>query len=222
MTDRHSAAATGVDTEDAPREGRAARSRTTRERVLAIALAQLDAGGEAAVRVDLISTESGVSIGSIYHHFGDREGVIAAAQLRRFSANTEAGMDAFLDAVEGNATAAGFRAALLGATTAGDDAERRTGRWQLLTVLASTVGRAELEGEITELQTRLNDRLEAWIADQQARGIVRSDVAPRAVVALLWSWKLGFAMNDLDDNGVTDERWHDLVATTIDMLLTTS
>jgi AcrR family transcriptional regulator len=221
VADRHSVPATGVDTEDGVREGRAERSRTTRERVLAVALAQLDAGGEAAVRVDLISTESGVSIGSIYHHFGDREGVIAAAQLRRFSANTEAGMDAFLDAVEGNTTAAGFRAALLEATTAGDDAERHAGRWQLLTVLASTVGRAELEGEITELQTRLNDRLESWVVDQQSRGIVRSDVAPRAVIAMLWSWKLGFAMNDLDGNGVAAEGWHDLVATTIDMLLTT-
>jgi AcrR family transcriptional regulator len=61
----------------------AARPRTTREWVLAVALEQLDVGGEAAVRVDQISAESGASIGSIYHHFGDREGVIAAGQLRR-------------------------------------------------------------------------------------------------------------------------------------------
>jgi AcrR family transcriptional regulator len=199
---------------------RAARSRTTRERVLAVALEQLDAGGEAAVRVDLISTESGVSIGSIYHHFGDREGVIAAAQLRRFSLNTEAGMDAFLAHVEGNADAAGFRAALLGATTAGDAEQRRAGRWQLLSVLASTVGRPELEQEIAEVQTRINARLETWIRDQQRRGIVRDDLDAHAIIALLWSWKLGFAMNDLDGGGVTDETWHHLVAATIDMLLT--
>jgi len=211
-----------ADPDSARGEGpgvRAQRTRRTRDSVLAVALDQLDAGGEAAVRVDLISAASGVSIGSIYHHFGDREGVIAAAQLRRFAMNTESGMDAFLDHVEGNTDAAGFRAALLGATTAGDAAQRRAGRRQLVSVLGSAVGRAELEQEITEVQTRVNDRLEAWIVDQQARGVVRSDVAPRAVVALLWSWKLGFAMNDLDANGATDEVWHDLVATIIDLLL---
>lgn len=197
----------------------AKRSQLTRERVLEVALAQLEAGGEAAVRVDRISTESGVSIGSIYHHFHDRDGVIAAAQVRRFARSTEEGMTAFLDEVDGMLDRDGFRHFLLAGATVDDESTRRAKRWQLVTVMASTVGRAELEREIIELQTRLNDRLAAMVSDHQASGVVRSDLDARAIVAMLWSWKLGPALNDLDAHGADEAAWLAAVEASIDALL---
>lgn len=197
----------------------AKRSQQTRDRVLEVALAQLEAGGEAAVRVDRISTESGVSIGSIYHHFHDREGVIAAAQMRRFTRSTEEDITAFLDEVDGPLDREGFRGFLLAGATVGDESMRRAKRWQLVAVMASTVGRAELEREIVELQTRLNDRLTAWVADHQASGVVRDDLDPRAIVAMLWSWKLGIALNDLDSHGADEKAWLAALEVSIDGLL---
>ena len=41
--------------------------------------------GEASVRVQDISKATGVSIGSIYHHFGDRDGLIRAAYVQDFA-----------------------------------------------------------------------------------------------------------------------------------------
>ena len=43
----------------------------------------LKAGGEASVRIQEISKAARVSIGSIYHHFGDRDGLIARRHLSR-------------------------------------------------------------------------------------------------------------------------------------------
>lgn len=199
---------------------RAERSNLTRERVIEVALAQLEAGGEASIRVDRICTESGVSMGSIYHHFGDRDGVIAAAQVRRFSRSTDEGMSAFLDQAGKALDRAGFRRFLLDGATVGDAVTRHAKRWQLVTVLASTVGREELEREIVELQTRLNDRLAVWVAAHQASGVVRADLDPHAVVALLWSWKLGPALNDVDAHGASEEAWLAAVEASIETLLT--
>ena len=198
---------------------RAERSDRTRERVIEVALAHLEAGGEASIRVDRICTESGVSMGSIYHHFGDRDGVIAAAQVRRFARSTDEGMTAFLDGADGALDRAGFRRFILDGATEGDATTRRAKRWQLVTVLASTVGRTELEREIVELQTRLNDRLTAWVSAHQAGGVVRADLDPRAVVAMLWSWKLGPALNDVDANGASEEAWLAAVEASIETLL---
>lgn len=198
---------------------RAERSQQTRDRVLAVALAQLEAGGEAEVRVDRISTESGVSIGSIYHHFGDRDGVIAAAQAQRFTRSTEEELTAFLESAAGTLDGAAFRRSLVAAATAGEAASRRAKRWELVAVLASTIGRAELEREIVAAQTRINDQLTAWVVDHQTNGVLRADLDPRAVVAMLWSLKFGPALNDLDANGADEQAWFAAIEAWIDGLL---
>ena len=50
-----------------------ARAHSTIDVVLAEANKAIKEGGESAVRVQEISAKTNVSIGSIYHHFGDRE-----------------------------------------------------------------------------------------------------------------------------------------------------
>jgi AcrR family transcriptional regulator len=62
----------------------------TRERVLWAALDCFDAKGVSATRIAEIQVASGASIGSIYHHFGDKEGIAAALftfGLTRFGAH---------------------------------------------------------------------------------------------------------------------------------------
>lgn len=56
---------------------RGTRSARRREDILEAALACFLEGGEAAVTIEAISSRSGASVGSIYHHFGSKEGVLA-------------------------------------------------------------------------------------------------------------------------------------------------
>jgi AcrR family transcriptional regulator len=198
---------------------RAERSRETRERVLTVALAQVEEGGESAVRIDEIRDRSGVSIGSIYHHFGDREGVIAAVQLRRFADYARAEIAALSEIVERSRDLVEFRAALRQLTLDAPGAARTTIRWGRLGVLGSTIGRDELRDEVARIQTRLTDGFQAHIAQGQARGFFRSDLDPRAIAVFVEAYSLGFALNDLDEHGVDSERWQRVVWTVLDALL---
>lgn len=198
---------------------RAERSRDTRERVLSVALEQLERGGEAAVRIDEINTRSGVSIGSIYHHFGDRDGVIAAAQLRRFSRYAEAEIASLADVVREARDREQFRRALLQLAKGSHTALRRGVRWGRLAVMASTIGREDLRDDIALLQTRLTDEFQAHIAQGQARGFFRGDLDARAIAAFVEAWTLGLALNDLDDREVPESAWLAVVAVAIDALL---
>ena len=56
----------------------------TRELLLGAAIEMLAAGGEASVRVDAVADAAGVKRPSVYHYFGDREGLIVAAQAERY------------------------------------------------------------------------------------------------------------------------------------------
>ena len=212
-------AATAAE-QDGPDIGvRAERSRETRERVLEIALEQLERGGEAAVRIDEINDRSGVSIGSIYHHFGDRDGVIVAAQLRRFSQYAEAEVASLAEVVREARDRDQFRRALLQLAKGSHSTLRRSVRWGRIAVLASTVGRDDLREDVALLQTRLTEGFQAHVAQGQARGFFRSDLEPRAIAAFVEAWSLGLALNDVDDRAVPEGQWLAVVAVAIDALL---
>src|SRR3954467_5271448 len=76
--------------------------------ILDAALAAFEAKGVLAATLDDIRSRSGASIGSIYHHFGDKEGIAAAlyAQLLR---EWQRG---FAKALRGRQAEAGIRAAV--------------------------------------------------------------------------------------------------------------
>ena len=198
---------------------RAERSLETRNRVLAVALEQLEAGGEAAVRIDEIRDRSGVSIGSIYHHFGDREGVIAAAQLRRFARFAEFEVKTLADVVERSADVEEFRAHVRRLTLESRSQVRTDRRWGRIGVLASTIGRDDLRADIEQIQTRFTDGFAAHVAQGQARGFFRSDLDPRAIAAFVEAYSLGAVLNDVDARGVDEAAWEKVVWTVLDALI---
>jgi AcrR family transcriptional regulator len=192
---------------------------STRDRVLAVAIAQLEAGGEALVRIDEIRDRSGVSIGSIYHHFGDRDGVIVAAQLRRFSQYAEAEVAELAEIVRRSRNLSEFRKSIRELTRR-SQSEFSTGvRWGRLGVLGSLIGREALREEIRAIQTTLTDGFQAHVAKGQARGFFRPDLDPRAVAAFIEAYSLGAVLNDLDLHGVTERAWEKVVWAVLEGLL---
>ncbi|MHB6910359.1 TetR/AcrR family transcriptional regulator [Streptomyces sp. DB-54] len=69
-------------TNEAMRAPRQARSQASAGRMLDAALAILEREGAAGLTIAAVSQESGVSNGSLYHRFGDRQGLLLAAQQR--------------------------------------------------------------------------------------------------------------------------------------------
>ena len=198
---------------------RAERSMETRNRVLAVALEQLEAGGEAAVRIDEIRDRSGVSIGSIYHHFGDREGVIAAAQLRRYARFAEFEVKTLADLVERSADVEEFRAHVRRLTLESRSQVRTDRRWGRIGVLASTTGRDDLRADIEQIQTRFTDGFAAHVAQGQARGFFRGDLDPRAIAVFVEAYSLGAVLNDVDARGVDEAAWEKVVWVVLDALI---
>jgi AcrR family transcriptional regulator len=61
--------------------GRAERTSARKRAILEAALSCWGHGGEDAVVVEAVAARSGASVGSIYHHFGSMEGVLAALYI---------------------------------------------------------------------------------------------------------------------------------------------
>ena len=199
--------------------GPPSRDRPTRERVIDVVLELLEDGGEGAVRIGEVRDRSGVSIGSIYHHFGDRDGLIVAGQVRRFARFAEAEIAALSDIVERSRNIAQFRRALRQLTLHTASELRVAERWARVAVLASTVGRPELADEVLAIQTRLTDEFQAHVAQGQARGFFRDDLDARAVALFVEAYSLGLALNEMDERPVDEEDWQQVVWAALDGLI---
>jgi AcrR family transcriptional regulator len=75
---------------------RAARARDTSERLVALAHRAFAAQGFAAVSLDDLAAEAGVTRGALHHHFTNKAGLFAAV-LRRIDAEIGAEIDAVWD-----------------------------------------------------------------------------------------------------------------------------
>src|SRR5436309_183073 len=86
----------------------AAKTSVRREAILDAALDAFEAKGVLAATLDDIRERSGASVGSIYHHFGDKEG-IATALYAQLLADWQHG---FVAALRGRGAERGVRAAV--------------------------------------------------------------------------------------------------------------
>lgn len=158
----------------------------TRERLLEAAIAVIEAEGEVGVRVDQIATTAGVTKPVLYHHFGDREGLIVAAQAERFRRALRFGLAEVAAGAERCQSAADF-AALVAAWVRSfgtvDGIQRRRMR---IEVLGSAVSRPALHASVQAAADDHTSELAAIIQFAQERGWVSTQFSA-ATHAAWWT-----------------------------------
>jgi AcrR family transcriptional regulator len=190
--------------------GKQDRARETIAAVLEVTMEVLDAHGEQGVRMEEIQRRSGVSSGSIYHHFGDRDGLIAAAQVERFDRvvrDDAVGVVTTLSEAANRGDAAVYLEAMRSQTAMVVLPERARIRWARVTALASGWRRSDLLVALGESFSRLIDALTDGVVQLQPLGAIDADLDARAVAIYSQIHSLGLLLNELDPRAITDEEW---------------
>ena len=60
------------------------KGRETIEKLLEVTISELDRVGLAKIDIDSLLRKSKISKGSLYHHFGSKNGLLAAAEAQQF------------------------------------------------------------------------------------------------------------------------------------------
>ena len=148
----------------------------TAQAMVELAIQALDEGGEAAVKVDAIVRQCQVSVTSLYHHFGSREGLIEAALIERYSRIVLTNVDDFVSGVRSSSTLDDMKALIERCVPFLQGKSNREVRLARAAAVGAAISRPALResmGRVQETQaTVLADALE----DGQQRGIVRSGV----------------------------------------------
>jgi len=184
------------------------RSTPVMQAVLDAVIERLDHGDESLIRIPEICEATGVNYGSVYHHFGSREGVIDAAYESMFMSLVTEDISAIRTINETASSLEEYVEAmqpLLVALAAGD--ARSTRRARRVRIVAAAITRPELRKLIGEIQSELSADLTELVKHGQDQGWIRSDIPPNAIGVFFLALVFGRNLDDVSATPIPQDDW---------------
>ena len=153
-----------------------------RQKILDFAVAAIDSGGEASLRVHDVAGQAGVTVPVVYHYFGSREGLVIAAQTDRYLRQVQTDIKVIGRAVAECQTRDELRTALR-TIWQKSLAHRAANRWRRISVLGSAYARPDLEDAIFKAQREVTAALFVILEPCRDRGWLRSGIDLTSVLA---------------------------------------
>ena len=122
---------------------------------------------------DMILEESGISKGSLYHHFEDLEELIEAAVIQRYARWVDASIELMTQLLTSAASSDDIYSGLTGITRRTQSDEFRAERQNRIDVLSRAGSSKRFAKLLGEEQQRLTDALTDLIREAQERGCRR-------------------------------------------------
>lgn len=192
----------------------------TREKLLMTTVALLDSENPERVGQELVLQESGVSKGSMYHHFQDFPEVVEAALVYRFHRNVDINIAAIDAALSDASSREDFIARMRDLTVATQGRDRAQLRFERARALGLAGNSERFRAALGAEQQRLTDATTAMIIRAQERGWVAREVDARALAVFIQSYTLGKAVDDITEVQMDEDAWVDLIVRIIEMALT--
>jgi AcrR family transcriptional regulator len=165
-------------------------------------------GDELAIRIPEICDATGVNYGSVYHHFGSREGVIDAAYDMIFTRMVEEDLALFEqvnDSVETLEEYITVMAPIVATLSSGPARKKR--RAMRIRIVAAAATRPRLKELIGESQGRLTDELRRLTQMAQKNEWLRDDVPAEFLAVLFQILIFGRALDDVSREPIAEELW---------------
>lgn len=169
----------------------------TMSRIVDVAIAQIEAEGEPGLRVNDVARASGVSVATLYHYFGDREGVVVAARMKQFDEHDVFDPEQFMTVLDTARNADEFRLKMFGVLGAIAAQGSTQSRFIRAEIVGSSRTRPALAEALRDHFTRRAESLEKIFLQAQERGLLERELEPRCLAEVALAIHAGSAAGDL-------------------------
>jgi len=185
-------------------------SDSIRQRILELAVSAIDEGGEAAVRVNDLAAEAGVTVPTLYRHFGSRDGLVEAAQTYRFRKTQFVDSSVFAASLAKCKNQDELRKALRKELLTHFDTDRWELRQVRLNALGAGYARPELAASLALAQKQGAMGIAEMLLPFQKKGWIRKDIDLPATVYWFMGQILGRVLIEMGDDPVSQKKWNDV------------
>lgn len=186
-------------------------SHPTRERLVMTVVTFLDDRDASRITVDEVLNESGISKGSLYHHFDDFSDLIEAALVRRFARTVDWSITSITTAISESRSRDDLLKALRRVTEETQHADLRPVRAERLRAIGLATTSERFRAALAVEQQRLTSALADLWRETQDRGIFTRDIDPYAAAVFIQAYTLGQAVNDITDEQMSVDAWIDMI-----------
>jgi AcrR family transcriptional regulator len=181
-----------------------------RQQILDLAIQAIDMGGEAAIRVNDIANEAGVTVPTLYRHFGSRDGLVEAAQTQRFRETQFVDSSVFAAALAKCKNQEDLRKAIRKELLTHFDEDRWDLRQVRLNALGAGYARPELSASLALAQKQGAMGITEMLLPFQKKGWIRKDLDLLATVYWFMGQILGRVLIEMGDNPVSQKKWNEI------------
>jgi AcrR family transcriptional regulator len=170
------------------------------------------------IQVDEILEKSGISKGSLYHHFEDLGELLEAAQVFRYAAWVDRSIGLIVPVLSSVKTRDEIIEGLRVLTRYTQSNEYRKTRFSRARTLANSEISERFGKALGLEQARLTEALEDLISEAKNKGLFRAHLNARVIAIFIQSYTLGKIVDDIVPEPVLQEKWDDFI---LDMLINT-
>jgi len=192
---------------------------TTKQKLLDAAIRTINEKGEAGVRIEDLLQEVNVKAPTLYHHFGNREGLIVEAQAERFIQSIRVGVEETIKAFQKSSTIDDLKAVVRMVVGFRGDASRIESRLQRLNALGAAYARPELAARIVASHEATIREIAAAMRPFQQEGLIRSDIDLEMVIGWYNGALIGGLLVELEPSSLDGSQWSNIMIDALDHLL---
>ena len=183
------------------------RGRETIEKLLEVTISELDRVGLAEIDLDSLLRKSKISKGSLYHHFGSKNGLLAAAEAKQFMRHLKREGETFRKLIEDCTTKQQFVelvAAVMRVTRLKSNLDFRKKR---VRAIAMSFNDENLAQVLKNAQIEVTEYLAGSFQIAKDRGWVKPDTDLMALSYWIQGVFIGHIMLDVTEQTEHEDAW---------------